>query len=241
MVSSTGTKSTVIMGAMTQRNPCRASNTRGEGRCCPMQRSRRAMAGQGPQRRPRPLSTRRVPWAGRPSAPPGSGLDPPARHHARRPCYRTERDADGHRARAPLPASEPGATRDSARCRMRQHLWRGSDPDGGCSVRQSVTRINPGEVKDQDEHAQSDRAELWVPISLARAERVVQQVVGVKGPGLSLIRGAGAQRTGSVAMTNLLAVAVGVFEQEPGRSQIPLVRRWREELAVGGPRPFPLT
>ena len=30
--------------------------------------------------------------------------------------------------------------------------------------------------------------ELWVPISLAQAERVVQQVVGAKGPGVSLVR-----------------------------------------------------
>ncbi len=30
--------------------------------------------------------------------------------------------------------------------------------------------------------------ELWVPISLAQAERVVRQVVGARGPGVSLIR-----------------------------------------------------
>ena len=30
--------------------------------------------------------------------------------------------------------------------------------------------------------------ELWVPISLGQAERIVQQVVGAKGPGVSLIR-----------------------------------------------------
>jgi hypothetical protein len=30
--------------------------------------------------------------------------------------------------------------------------------------------------------------EIWVPISLAQAQRLVQQVVGAKGPGVSLIR-----------------------------------------------------
>ncbi len=30
--------------------------------------------------------------------------------------------------------------------------------------------------------------ELWVPISLAQAERLIRQVVGAKGPGVSLIR-----------------------------------------------------
>lgn len=30
--------------------------------------------------------------------------------------------------------------------------------------------------------------EVWVPISLAQAERLIQQVVGAKGPGVSLIR-----------------------------------------------------
>jgi hypothetical protein len=30
--------------------------------------------------------------------------------------------------------------------------------------------------------------EIWVPISLAQAERVVQQIVGSNGPGVSLVR-----------------------------------------------------
>lgn len=134
--------------------------------------------------------------------------------------------------------------------------------------------------------------ELWVPISIAQAERLIQQVVGAKGPGISLIRvllALGGQDR--VAMADLRSdpefndrkisqsliigllvltsfypdvdqtvtaisidigqnlsttirylktwVAIGVLEQDPTDHSYRLARRWREELAVGGPRPLP--
>lgn len=136
--------------------------------------------------------------------------------------------------------------------------------------------------------------ELCVPISIAQAERLIQQVVGAKGPGISLIRVllalGGRDR---VAMADLRSdpefndrkisqsliigllvltgfypdvdqtvsaisidigqspsttlrylktwVAIGVLEQDPTDRSYRLARRWREELAVGGPRPLSST